>query len=127
MTPTSAPHISVRPGTLQLATVAVMLTYLLFTTNWRFWLTVELAAAFTLNGSLLIVYASTNRRLPLRTLVHNWSPVPSIQLVIFLVLLGVGLGLAESGNSIAGIFLIVAGYATLSAQTFLKVARMLDR
>ncbi len=127
MMPTPPPRISVRPGILQLATVAVMLTYLLFTTNWRFWITVELAGIFAFNGLLLVVYASITRRLPLRTLVQTWLPVPSIQLVIYLVLFGAGLALAENGNATAGIVLLAAGYVTLSAKTLLKVARKLTR
>ena len=108
---------------MQLATAAVLLTYLSFTTAWRFWMTVELAGALAISGSVLVVYASATRRLPLKTLVQTWLPMLPIQLAAFLVLFGAGLAFAEYGNLIIGILLISAGYGTFSAQTILKVAR----
>ena len=125
MTPT--PPISARSGILQLATVAVLLTYLSFTTAWRFWVTVEVAGALAFNGSMLVVYASTTRRLPLKKFVETWLPMLPIQLSAFLVLFGAGLAFAEYGSSMIGILLITAGYGTFSAQTILKVARKLTR
>ena len=127
MTPTPPPPISARSGVLQLATVAVLLTYLSFTTDWRFWMTVEVAGALAFSGSVLVVYASTTRRLPLKTLVETWLPMLPIQLAAFLVLFGAGLAFAEYGTLMIGILLTTAGYGTFSAQTILKVARKLTR
>ena len=127
MTPTPPPPISARSGVSQLATVAVLLTYLSFTTEWRFWMTVEVAGALAFSGSVLVVHASSTRRLPLKTLVETWLPLRPIQLAVFLVLFGAGLAFAEYGNLIIGILLITAGYGTFSAQTILKVGRKLTR
>ena len=127
MTPTPPLPISARTGVLQLATAAVLLTYLSFTADWWFWMTVEVARALLFSGSVLVVYASTTRRLPLKTHVETWLPVLPIQLAAFLVLFGAGLVFAEYGSSMIGILLITAGYATISAQTILKVARKLTR
>ena len=127
MTPTSPPPISARSGVLQLATVAVLLTYLSFTTDWRFWMTVEVAVALAFSGSVLVVYVSTTRRLPLKTLVETWLPMLPIQLAAFLVLFGAGLAFAEYGSSMIGILLTTAGYGTFSARTILKVAKKLTR
>lgn len=127
MIPTPPTPISARTGVMQLATVAVLLTYLSFTTDWRFWMTVEVAGALSFSGSVLVVYASTARRLPLKTLVETWLPMLPIQLAAFLVLFGAGLAFAEYGNLIIGILLTTAGYGTFSAQTILKVARKLTR
>ena len=123
MTPT--PPISARSGVLQLATVAVLLIYLSFTTDWRFWMTVEVAGALAFSGSVLVVYASTTQRLPLTTLVETWLPMLPIQLAAFLVLFGAGLAFAEYVNSIIGILLTTAGYCTFSAQTILKAVKKL--
>ena len=127
MKPTPPPPISARSGVLQLATAAVLLTYLSFTTDWRFWITVEVAGALALSGSVLVVYASAARRLPFKTLIETWLPMLPIQLAAFLVLFGAGLVFAEFGSSMIGILLITAGYGTFSAQTILKVARKLTR
>ena len=105
----------------------VLLAYLLFTTAWRFWMTVEVAGALAFSGSVLVVYASTTRRLPLKTLVETWLPMLPIQLAAFLVLFGAGLAFAEYGNSMIGILLTIAGYGTFSAQTILKVALKVAR
>ena len=127
MTPTLPPPISARSGVLQLATAAVLLTYLSFATDWRFCITVEVAGALAISGSVLVVSASTTRRLPLKTLVETWMPMLPIHFAAFLVLFGAGLVFAEYGSSIIGILLITAGYGTFSAQTILKVARKLTR
>ncbi len=127
MTPSPPPSISARSGVLQLATVAVLLTYLSFTTDWRFWMTVEVAGALALSGSVLVVYASTTRRLPLKTLVETWLPMLPIQLAAFLVLFGAGLAFAEYGNLIIGFLLTIAGYGAFSSPTILKIARKLTR
>ena len=127
MTATPPPPISARTGVLQLATVAVLLTYLPFTTDWRFWMTVEVAGALAFSGSVLVVYASATRRLPLKTLIETWLPMLPIQLAAFLVLFGAGLAFAEYGSSMIGILLTIAGYGTFSALTILKVAKKLTR
>ncbi len=127
MNPTLPPAISARSGISQLATVAVLVTYLFFTTDWRFWIVVELAGALAFSGSLLVVYAITSRDLPFRNYVETWLPMPPIQLVIFLVLWGAGLAFAENGSSLMGIVLITAGYGTFSAQSILKVVKKLTR
>ena len=127
MTTTPPSPISARTGVAQLATVAVLLTYLSFTTEWRFWMTVEVASALAFSGSVLVVYAITTRRLPFKTLVETWLPMLPIQLAAFLALFGAGLAFAEYGNLIIGILLTTAGYGTFSAQTILKVARKLTR
>lgn len=85
----------------------------------------EVAGALALSGSVLVVYASTTRRLPLKTLVETWMPMLPVQLAAFLVLFGAGLVFAEYLSSIIGILLITTGYGTFSAQTILKVARKL--
>ncbi len=90
-------------------------------------MTVEVASALAFSGSVLIVYASTARSLPLRTLVETWLPMLPIQLAAFLVLFGAGLAFAEYGSLIIGILLTTAGYATFSAQTILKVVRKVTR
>ena len=90
-------------------------------------MTVEVAGALVLSGSVLVVYASTTRRLPLKSLVETWLPMLPIQLAAFLVLFGAGLVFVEYGSSMIGILLTTAGYATFSAQTILKVARKLTR
>ncbi len=118
---------SLRPGLFQLATVAVLLSYLLFTNDWLFWITVELVGALAFSGSLLVVYASTTRSLPFRTYIETWFPMPPIQLGAFLALFGAGLAFAENGNSLTGIILITAGYGTFSAQSILKVVKKLTR
>ena len=123
MTPNPPPPISARSGVLQLATVAVLLTYLSFTTDWRFWIIVEVAGALAFSGSVLVVYASTTRRLPLKTLVETWLPMLPIQLAAFLVVFGAGVAFAEYGSSIIGILLITAGYGTFSAQTIWKAVK----
>ncbi len=127
MYPTLPSAISARSGILQLAAVAVLVTYLFFTTDWRFWIVVELAGALAFSGSLLVVYAIVTRHLPFRTYVETWLPMPPIQLVIFLVLWGAGLALAENGSSLTGFVLITAGYGTFSAQSILKVVKKLTR
>ena len=78
-------------------------------------MTVELAGALAFSGTVLLAYASSTRRLPLRTL------------AAFLVLFGAGLAFAEYGSLMIGILLFTAGYGTFSAQTILKVARKLTR
>ena len=127
MRPTPPPAISARSGVLQLATVAVLLTYLLFTNDWQFWITVELIGALAFSGLLLVVYATTTRYLPFRTYIETWLPMPPIQLAAFLVLYGAGLAFAENGNSIISLILITAGYGTFSAQSILKVVKKLTR
>ena len=107
--------------------MAALLSYLLFTTDWRFWITVELVGALAFSGLVLVVYASTTRRLPFRALVETWLPMPPFQLAAFLVLYGAGLAFAENGSSLTGIVLITAGYGTFSAQSTLKVVRKLTR
>ena len=107
--------------------MGVLLTYLLFTNDWRFWITVELIGALAFSGSLLVAYATTTRHLPFRTYIETWLPMPPIQLAIFLVLYGAGLAFAENGSSLTGIVLIAAGYGTFSAQSILKVVRKLTR
>ena len=125
MTPTPHPPISARSGVSQLATAAVLLAYLLFTSEWRFWITVELAIVLVFSGSLLVLYASTARRLPFRKDVETWLPMLPIQLAAFLVLYGSGLAFTEQGSSMIGIFLITAGYATFSVQSILKLIKKL--
>ena len=90
-------------------------------------MTVEVASALSFSGSVLVVYASINRRLPLRALVETWFPMLPIQLAVFLVFFGAGLAVAEYGNLIIGILLTTAGYGTFSAQTIFKVAKKLAR
>ena len=90
-------------------------------------MTVEVASALSFSGSVLVVYASTNRRLPLRALVETWFLMLPIQLAVFLVFFGAGLAVAEYGNLIIGILLTTAGYGTFSAQTIFKVAKKLAR
>ena len=90
-------------------------------------MTVEVASALSFSGSVLVVYASTTRRLPLKSLVETWLPMLPIQLAAFLVLFGAGLVFVEYGSSMIGILLTTAGYATFSAQTILKVVRKLTR
>ena len=90
-------------------------------------MTVELAGALAFSGSVLLAYAGTTRRLPLRTLVETWLPMLPIQLAAFLVLFGAGLAFAGYGSLMIGILLFTAGYGTFSAQTILKVARKLTR
>ena len=90
-------------------------------------MTVEMAAALGFSGSVLVVYASTTRRLPLKTLVETWFPVLPIQLAAFLVFFGAGLGFAEYGNTVIGILLSTAGYSTFSAPTILKITKNLSR
>ncbi len=90
-------------------------------------MTVEVAAALGFSGSVLVVYASTTRSLPLKTLVETWLPMLPIQLAAFLVLFGAGLVFAEYGSTIIGILLSTAGYGTFSARTILKVSRKLYR
>ena len=87
----------------------------------------EVAGALAISGSVLVVSASTTRRLPLKTLVETWMPMLPIHFAAFLVLFGAGLVFAEYGSSMIGILLITAGYGTFSAQTILKVARKLTR
>ena len=127
MTPTPPRPISAPSGVLQFATAAVLLTYLSFTTGWWFWITVGVAGALAISGSVLVGSASTTRRLPLKTLVETWMPMLPIHFAAFLVLFGAGLVFAEYGSSMIGILLITAGYGTFSAQTILKVARKLTR
>ena len=127
MTPTSDPLITVRTGVWQLATAAVLITYFSFTSDWRFWITVELAGVLSLTGFVLVLYASTTRRLPLKTLVETWLPMPPIQLAAFLVLFGAGLAFAEYGSSMIGIILLTAAYGTFSAQSIMKLAKKLTR
>ena len=95
--------------------MAVLLTYLPFTTDWRFWMTVEVAGALAFSGSVLVVYASATRRLPLKTLIETWLPMLPIQLAAFLVLFGAGLAFGEYGSLMIGILLTTARYGTFSA------------
>ena len=90
-------------------------------------MTVEVAGALAISGSVLVVYASTTRRLPLNTLLETWLPMLPIQLAALLVLFGAGLVFAKYGSSMIGILLTTAGYGIFSAQTISKVARKLTR
>ena len=106
-----------------MATAAVLLTFLTFTSGWRLWLTLELAAYFLASGSALLIYANSSRQLPLKTLAEAWLPLAPIQLIAFWGLFGTGLAIAEESSTFIGILLLALGYGALSVGSVARLLR----
>ncbi len=126
MTLTSEPASKSLDGVAQLATAIVLITFISFTSGWRLWFTLELAAYFLASGVVMIVYANSSRRLPLKALAETWLPILPLQLVAFVVLFGVGVAFAEESSTIVGVVLIAIGYAALAARSVMRLARASD-
>ena len=115
-----APNIF-RAGVAQLALAVVLFALLLFTSGWRWLAILELGGYFMLSGGALVLYGSLRQDVPFRKLASTWLPINPLLLVIFLVLFGSGVGLAETGRDEAGIALMTVGYVSLGVKSALRV------
>jgi hypothetical protein len=73
------------------------------------------------NGTALIVYGITRRDIPLSALASTWLPIGLSFLVVFVVLFGAGLAMAEGGDNLIGGILLLAGYFALPARSMLRL------
>ncbi len=108
-------------GVAQLATAAVLVAFLTFTSGWRLLLAAELGVYMLGSGTALIVYGSTRRDIPLRTLASTWLPIGVPFLLAFVVLFGAGLTVAEDGDNVVGGVLLLAGYLALPAKSVFRL------
>ena len=108
-------------GVAQLATAAVLVAFLTFTSGWRLLLAAELGAYILCSGTALIVYGSTRRDVPLRTLASTWLSIGVPFLLAFVVLFGAGLAAAEGGDNVLGGVLLLAGYLALPARSIFRL------
>ncbi|MDA1257306.1 MAG: hypothetical protein O3C10_05615 [Chloroflexi bacterium] len=116
-----------RIGITHVAASAILLAFLTFTSGWRTLLTLEFAAYLALTGGALVVYGMARTDLPFRRLAITWLPVGAPFLLIFLVLFGAGLAVAESGAVGVGIVLLISGYVALPSRSAFRFLEAVGR
>jgi len=109
-----------RAGIAQLATAAILSTFLSFTSGWRELLVLELGVYMLASGAALVVYGSSRRDIPFPGVATTWLPIGVPFLAAFVVLFGAGLAIAEGGDNVLGGALLVAGYLSLPARSVIR-------
>ena len=110
-----------RAGISQLATAAIIFTFLSFTSGWRELLAIELGVYMLVSGVALVAYGNTRRDIPFRGLAVTWLPIGLPFLMAFVVLFGAGLAVAEDGDNFLGGALLIAGYVNLPARSVFRL------